>query len=355
MKNKETVFITGAAGYVGAMLIDVWSEREDVKEIIALDKSPMPKLLEGKKNVTWIVSNTADDWEARVREHQPSIVVHAAWQIRNLYGKKKEQWRWNVCGSRRVFRFATTTPSVKRLIHFSSASIYGAYPDNEIEHRFTEDAPLRSEVYLYAIEKQQAERELTHALSEAPHTPQVAVVRPAAISGPRGRFMMHERFGLQSALSGNLKGGWLYRLVTLLTSFVPATKKWCRQFVHEDDVVRILTELAFGDQKYTYEYFNLAPPGAVVRPGDMARAVGKRVVLIPPQLIRLVFYFLYNVTFGKIPTAPGAWRFYSYPIVMDGEKVTKDLGINYTYSSLESFTTPRGRYSYAVPKERIAL
>ena len=49
--KRLNIFITGAAGYVGAMLAEQFSTRSDVAEIICLDKEPMPELLMGNKKI----------------------------------------------------------------------------------------------------------------------------------------------------------------------------------------------------------------------------------------------------------------------------------------------------------------
>src|SRR3989344_1098847 len=338
---KHVVFITGAAGYVGAMLVDQFSRREDVATVISLDKDSMPAFLEGNKKVVWIEKNTADDdWEDEVARHAPDVVIHTAWQIREMYGDLKRQWRWNVEGSARVFDFAFESLSVRRLIHFSTASIYGAYRTNSLEHHFSESEPMREGEYSYGREKKRAE-ELLRALYEKyraqkGHAPLVRVVRPAAITGPRGRFM-RVRFGLQSALSGELGQDSLYRLVSLMISFVPATPWWARQFVHEDDVCDIIALLSFekcGDKHY--EIYNHAPSGPAVLAPEMARAVGKRMVRIFPWMVRVAYFVMWHLTRGKIPTGKGVWRFYSYPVVMDGTKVSRECGYRYAYDSLKA-------------------
>ena len=247
------LFITGGSGYVGAMLVREFAERPDVEAIFAIDKEPASELYAGHKKVTFVQTNMADteNWLDKAKAFAPDIVVHTAWQIREMYGEKKKQWRWNIDGSDAVFDFAFSTSSVKKLIHFSTVASYGAFADNEIDKLFTEKDAFRKTDYLYAEEKRITEEHLEERYAAAKakgNTPQVFVVRPAAITGPRGRYM-RIRFGLQAALSGQLKENFIHKLISAMVSFVPITKKWCRQFIHEDDVVSIVRLLSFENLK----------------------------------------------------------------------------------------------------------
>ncbi len=350
---RHTVLITGASGYIGAMLVARFAARADVERVIGIDKEPGPDPIARNPKVIHIQTNTADpNWEARVRGFAPDVVVHAAWQIRELYGKQDVEWRWNIDGSDRVFDFAFGSPSVRRLIYFSTVASYGAFANNIIEHRFTEDEPFRRSGYRYAEEKCVAEEHLRERFLRARAAGSntlVSIVRPAAITGPRGRFM-RVRFGLQAALSGQLRGSFVYRLVSGLVSFVPVTARWCRQFIHEDDAVGIVDLLAFGDMRHEYEAFNISPSGPVVRGKDIARAVGKRTLPIHPLLIRAAFFVMWHLTGGRVPTGRGAWRGYSYPVVVDGSKITRMYGFNYTAGSYDAFYYTNGRYEEDVPE-----
>lgn len=344
----KTIFITGAAGYVGAMLVDQLSGRKDVAKIIGLDKEPCPDFIRENSKLVYIQVNTSDtSWKAKVVGEKPDIVIHTAWQIREMYGKKSEQWRWNIDGSDAVFDFAFTTPSVERLIYFSSVSSYGAYKDNKVEHRFTEEEGFRVSDYLYAEEKRIAEEHLLRRYNEARSRGskvKVVIVRPAAITGPRGRYM-RIRFGLQAALSGQLRESPIHRMVSIMVSFVPVTAGWCRQFIHEDDVTDIVTTLAFSPLTSDYCAFNICPPGPVVLGRDMANAVGKRAVRVHPYAIRVVFFIMWHLTRGRVPTSRGGWRSYSYPIAVDGSKLTRVYGYEYKWQSRDAFMKKEGRYA----------
>lgn len=353
METGRTVFLTGGAGYVGEMLCEQLGKRDDVRRIIALDKEPQTEYSKQLPKLTYIQQNMADDgWQDEAAKYEPDTVIHTAWQIRAMYGQADEQWRWNVTGSDKVFDFALSQPSVTKLVYFSTASSYSARADNSFDHHFTEEEGFRDDTYIYAHEKKVVEEHLTEkylqAKKEGGVVPQITVVRPAAITGPRGRFM-RIRFGLQSALQGNLKGGFINRIITLLTSFVPATRGWVRQFIHEDDVNDAVLSFIFRDHDWEYEVFNLTPDSEPVLARDMARAVGKRILPIRPWMARFAFWFFWHTTRGRIPTSPGSWRFYSYPLLMSGKKLKSVYECR--YSSKDAFRYTDGRYEDWVPPE----
>ncbi len=350
--NERTILIIGGSGYVGEMLAEQFGKRPDVAKIVLLDKEPQSDYSKALPKVVYIEHNMADaGWEPLVAAHQPDTVVHTAWQIRAMYGNGEEQWRWNVEGSNRVFDYAFSAPSVKKLVYFSTASSYSARSTNTFEHYFTEAEGFRDDDYIYAQEKKVTEENL-RARFEALKAmgavlPQITVVRPAAITGPRGRFM-RIRFGLQSALQGNLKGGFVNKVITTLTAFVPATKGWVRQFIHEDDVNDIVTTLIFDTYAWDYNVFNITPDSEPVFAPHMAEAVGKRILPIAPWMARLAFFFFWHGTRGKVPTCPGSWRFYSYPVLMSGKKLAQIYSCRYT--SRDAFAYTDGRYEAWVPE-----
>lgn len=354
---KHRVFITGGSGYVGAMLADQFATRDDVEAVLLLDKEKETGLTKDhayRTKITFIHDNLGhtekeSGWIAQVRAFAPTIIIHTAWQIRDLYGNLPLQRKWNIDGSNHVFDLAFTLPSVQRLVYFSTVASYGAFPDNSIHYRYKETDPFRVTDYNYAEEKRMSEEELEKKYIEAKNrgwNGQVYVLRPAAITGPRGR-IDRIRFGLQSALSGTLKGtSFIYSLISFMVSWVPVTPKWLRQYIHEDDVTDLVALLSFQSElRGLYEVFNICPPGDVVLGKDMARAVGKKMLPIYPWMARLAFFFFWHVTRGKIPTSRGSWKGYSYPIAVDGSKLTDMYGYHYKYESTKAFVENMGRYA----------
>ncbi len=347
---SHKLFITGGSGYVGAMLADQFAKRDDVEAIIVLDKEEETDLTKNnvnKNKITFIKGNTSDkSWQETLKSFAPDVVIHTAWQIREIYGHREISWKWNVDGSDEIFDFVFSTPSVKKLVYFSTVSSYGAFPDNKMDYFYKEEDPFRVSEYLYSEEKRIVEEHLEEKYKKAKESGwngQVFIVRPAAITGPRGRYQ-RIRFGLQSALSGQLESKGVFRIVKLLTSFVPVTPKWLRQYIHEDDVTDIVAKFSFENLEGEYEAFNISPAGDCVLGKDMADAVGKKILPIYPWMARVAFFFFWHLTRGKVPTSAGSWRGYSYPITVDGSKLTKKYGYVYKYPSKEAFVKNEGRY-----------
>jgi UDP-glucose 4-epimerase len=337
------VLITGAAGYVGSVLIDALQAMDKVTGIIGVDLMPRPDRLAGNAKIAWIQADvSSDDWQAAAREHGADAVVHLAFQIRQLYGRKQQiQRRWNVEGARKVFAFVFAEPSVRRLIHFSTVTAYGADPGNTIAARLRESAPLREHDYLYGSHKREIEGLLERAYAASDKGTHVVLLRCASISGPYGRFTLG-RFGIVSTLTG-------------LFPFLPCGRAdFGRQYLHEDDAASIVGTLLSAAPKRGYEVFNASPEDYLAA-DDLASLIGKRTVIVPPALLRGVFALAWHGSQGRVPTPKGAWKFVSFPIAVDGTALTRTYGCRYQFTSADALMARAGRHRAGVDVTSITV
>jgi UDP-glucose 4-epimerase len=331
----SNVLITGAAGYVGSMVIDALSRLEAVGKIVGIDLRDGSALGAARGNFRFIRADISEDsWVEAIRDEQIDVVVHCAYQIRQLYGRRKEiQRRWNVDGARKVFEFALGTPSVRRLVQLSTVSAYGAHATNSVEDKVTESVPLGEDEYLYGAQKKEIEALLCELYERYRPSTHVVVLRLASLSGPRGRFGLR-RYGLVSTVAGRFP------------FVVSGRADWGRQYLHEDDAVAVIVMLTQLPPAQGLEVFNVSPQDYLsVR--EFGRLFGKRIVMVPPALLRLLFWLLWHGTRGAVTTPPGAWRFLSYPIRVDGSRLTEVRGYAYRYSSLEALRAETGNYAKA--------
>lgn len=333
------ILITGASGYIGGMLVDRFLEDKAVGKITALDMQD-PNLATRSPSgdrVAFIQHNLGDPgWEERVLARGiPDVVIHCAYVIREGYGKKREwQIKSNITAAERMFDFVFKN-KIPKLIHFSTVASYGARPANSTVYKFKETDQFCEENYLYGVDKKIIEEKLKNTYEKAQSKTQVLIVRPCAITGPRGQFIF-KRFGL-------------LRVVKFGLPFVPVTgPDSARQFIHEDDVWEAIRLMAFsprfaGEAGGGYEAFNLAPQDFLLLK-DMAREIGKISIRVPVWLGRLVFGAMWHLSRGRIPTVPAGINSYTYPIIADGSKITKH-GFKYQYSAKEALKADSGYYA----------
>jgi UDP-glucose 4-epimerase len=327
------VLITGAAGYVGSILIEALALSADVDEIVGVDLKRKPNRLAASTKVAWIQADVStDDWQAAARDHRVDAVVHLAFQIRQLYGRREEtQRRWNIGGARKVIAFAFSEPSVRRLIHFSTVTAYGAHENNSLAERFTEKVPLNERDYLYGSHKREIEQLLHDAYTASDRRTHVTVLRCASISGPYGRFALG-RFGIVSTLTGMLP-------------FLPCGRAdFGRQYLHEDDIADIVPLLLTTPSRDGYEAFNASPEDYLAS-ADLASLLRKRTITIPPALLRGLFALCWHISRGRIPTPRGAWKFLTYPIAVDGSALTETYNYRYQFTSADALMARAGRHS----------
>jgi nucleoside-diphosphate-sugar epimerase len=319
------VLITGAAGYVGKLLIKKLIQLSSIKRMICLDLIPKPPWVNSfepnDKRIIWIKTNLAENnWEKEViKKDCPQIVIHSAFQIRTPYGRIKEQERNNLNSSIKVFNFCFEN-GIEKLIYLSSVAAYGAKREN-IGKLLKEDDPLKEEAYPYGYQKRIVEEKLTEIFKKRNPKTKVFILRPATITGPS----FHEKKGL-SLIS-------LIKFLPILPVFNPY---WARQFVHEEDVINAIIFLMFNDIKSQFEIFNLAPP-QILTMKKIAKILHKKTIPIPIPLffLKIVFFLSWHLFRGKLPTPPGSANYLMYPINVDGSKITH-FGFSYQYSSQEA-------------------
>jgi nucleoside-diphosphate-sugar epimerase len=209
-----------------------------------------------------------------------------------------------------------SSKKVKKLIYTGSVSAYGARKEN-INKFLKEDSPLIENEYPYGCQKKKIEG----ILREKKISTQIFVLRLASVNGPAGE---------------KRKGIGLLNFVKHVSPILPVVNDtWTRQYLHEEDVLKIIELLIFKEIKDQFEVFNIAPPDFLTMP-EMANLIHKKIVRIPDTIIKYIFFLGWHLSFGRVPTPQGSERFFIYPINVDGSKI-KRLGFNYKYSSKEAF------------------
>ena len=310
------ILITGAAGYLGQLLVKSLNQNKNIDNIFALDKKPKPESLILNSKIQYFKLDLAKNkWEEKIPEI-PNVIVHLAFDIRTKYGQNKKQELNNIFGTKQVLKYCIDK-KIKKLIYFSSVAAYGAKPEN-IGRFLTENDPLTETIYPYAAQKKETEEIIEKYKNLGS---QIIIIRSGSITGQEG---------------GKRKNLGLLKFIKNIAPVLPIINPgWARQYLHENDAIEAIKFLIFNNVEKQFEIFNLAPSDLITM-ADMAKLLHKKTIKIPAVLIKPIFALSWHLTFGLIPTPPGSDKSFIYPINVDGSKINK-IGFNYKYSIVKTF------------------
>ena len=330
--SASSIAITGVSGNLGQRLLPMLHG----KRILGLDmRAPAGEFPSSFtfEHMDLGKETSCDTMIRRFREHRVDTVVHLAFvldPLRQGILDQKRMWQINVAGTARVMeavaeinRLAPGT--IKRVIALSSVSAYGPnLPEN-----VTEDHPLNAHTLTYAIHKKEMD-EVVRRRAEAMDDCEVVVLRPHIFVGK----------SMRNYMAGSLKGdaygnGRIGRRMQekgeRLPMLLPAGDEYLQkkfQFVHVDDVARLIKHIVGEDERPGVKVFNLAARGATMTIGECAQLGGARLIRIPTRMLtKMVVALAWKFGISSVP--PDSFPYLCGTYTMDTTHLQRYLGPAY--------------------------
>lgn len=308
MKN---ILITGAAGYLGSLLIDKLSLQKDQLGINNLVATDVRELRNSSSNIIFEKLDVRDDKAAEIfKKYQIECVVHLASIV--TPGKKSNrefEYAVDVLGTQNILKACIET-GVKRIVISSSGAAYGYYPENE--HVLKENDPIRGNYeFAYSHHKKLVEEELARYRKEFPQLEQT-IFRITTILGDKVNNQITDLFKkpLQIGIMGTE------------SRF---------SFIWDNDAVEAFKQSIFSSKT---GIFNLSGDGSVSIQ-ERGQLLKKPVIKIPSKVIESALLVL--KTFGLTQYGPEQTLFLKYRPILDNTKLKNEFGFIPQKTSLEVF------------------
>lgn len=313
MSGAMRVAVTGAAGYLGRLLIRRLERCDGVERILATDIRAAPPG-EFSDKVAFVQHDIRAPIGGMFAERGIDAVAHLAFVIRA--GRDERAVRGVNIGGLANALEGCANSGVQRLLYLSSATVYGAHPDNP--PLLTEASPLRPlSGFAYSDAKVEAESLLTDFAARHPDVG-VCILRACPILGARAdNFIAHN---LARRLSVAVRG------------YDPPM-----QFLHEDDAADVMANCLLGGVAGIY---NIGGRGGIRR-SEMAAIAGGRLLQLPAALL----YGLTGVAWrlGLQSSSPSCGlNFIRYSWAVSSDKLKREHGLIARYSSREAWTAFAG-------------
>ncbi len=304
MKN---VFITGVSGYIGQRIARALAENEKAASLVGIDvKEPGA----APDKLTFVRHDVREPVADLLKEHAIDAVVHAAYVLSPLHDQALME-DINISGTRNILA-ACREASISQLLYLSSATAYGFHHDNQVP--LTEESPLRgNDDFTYSKNKKEIEFLMEAFVKERPDM-KVTVLRPCFVVGP----------GFDNPLARHMKK----RFVLMARKSAPM------QFVHEDDLTRIM---AMCLEKEIPGVFNVGAEGTLSVP-EMIKMLGNTMIALPNRLLYLFNHLSWILRLRFLTEFPSpALNMIMHPWAVASEKLISRTGFEYQYDTRAAF------------------
>jgi nucleoside-diphosphate-sugar epimerase len=319
------VLVTGISGNLGRRLAPLLSEYD----LLSVDLHPPPPGASTGKFFKADLSTRAGQIElTRIVQDEPiDAVLHLAFVIdpvRTGIVARDRMWQANVAATQQLLEaVAARNRSERRVrlfVFLSSVSAYG--PD--LPERVREDAPLRAHTLPYAIHKREADL-ICQKMHASLGGCSVYLYRPHIYAGPTVDNYILRAIRGQPSGGGRLariyaKHGW--KSYGLLPKSSDGGEL---QFVHVDDVARVLLWTLKNFRDGQLEIFNLAGSGPPITFGECTRLAGTPVLRFRSVTqIRWALRLLWMIGLSGVP--PESIPYYLTSYTMDTTRLRAALG-----------------------------
>jgi nucleoside-diphosphate-sugar epimerase len=309
----RTAVVTGMAGTLGSRVADLLSAAGT--RVVGVDLPGTPGAIDGDLAGIDLAGGTDAALAAVVAG--ADTVVHLAWRIpegRRRRGRDHPANEANRRALERVLRVAAAA-GVTQLVYVSSATVYGAWPDNPVP--LSEDAPIRpNPAFTFGVGKAEAERVVGEWRQGHPGL-RVAVLRPAVtLGGPE-----HPLYQALAAIR------------------VPRGADGSRpvQYLHVDDLA---SAVALVVERRLAGVFNVAPDSGIREDTARELAGGLAKVALPARLARAVATWSWDLWRTGIPAE--ALPYSTNPWVVAPDRIRAE-GWAPRYSSEEALVATDAR------------
>ena len=303
----QRIAITGSSGYYGRIMIRELRERHPDVRILGTDLADPSA---DAPDVFHRLDIRSEQLHGTLAEFAPDTILHLAFIVNPIRdnGLMREV---NIGGTRNMLECVRAIRP-QRFLLASSATAYGAWPDNPLPINESWHIRGRPE-YAYSRDKAQIEGLLSEFALELPDVA-VSWTRPGIIYGAGASNYLSEFF---------LKGPVI---------ILPGGSDTPVQFVHEHDVASATCTILENDGRGP---FNIGPPDWITL-REVAELSGRRALKAPfwSCLAFTNLWWALRIPLFRFPS--GLWYFMRHPWVIGPERLTNELGFRFQYNTRQT-------------------